>query len=139
MLSLPARVGIVGCGNISKQYFTVAQRLPAFEIVAVADLYRDAAERAAAQWNIPRVLDVDALLADPDIDIVLNLTIPAAHHEVALAALKNGKSVYNEKPLALSLAHGQELIAVAQERWIARGLRTGYILRGRVAIGAQVN
>lgn len=112
---------MVGCGNISKQYFTVAQRLSAFDIVAVADINRQAAERAAAQWQIPRVLTVDELLADPEIDIVLNLTIPAAHHSVALAALQHGKSVYNEKPLALSVAEGQQLLTVAHEH----GLRIG--------------
>jgi predicted dehydrogenase len=119
--TLPARIGIIGCGNISKQYLNVAQRLPAIEIVACADLNRQAAEAAAAQWQIPRVLDVDQLLADPEIDIIINLTIPAAHYEVALAALEAGKSVYTEKPLALDVENGRHLLAVAAEK----GLRVG--------------
>jgi predicted dehydrogenase len=119
--TLPARIGMIGCGNISKQYFTVAQRLPTIEIAAVADLRREAAEAAAAQWNIPRVLGVDELLADPEIDIVLNLTIPGAHFSVAKAALEAGKSVYSEKPLALRASEGQELLELAA----AKGLRIG--------------
>ena len=121
MNTLPARIGMIGCGNISKQYFTVAQRLPTIEIAAVADLRREAAEAAAAQWNIPRVLGVDELLADPEIDIVLNLTIPGAHFSVAKAALEAGKSVYSEKPLALRASEGQELLELAA----AKGLRIG--------------
>ncbi|MCB0116387.1 MAG: Gfo/Idh/MocA family oxidoreductase [Caldilineaceae bacterium] len=112
---------MIGCGNISKQYFTVAQRLPTIEIAAVADLRREAAEAAAAQWNIPRVLSVDELLADPDIDIVLNLTIPGAHFDIDKAALEAGKSVYSEKPLALRAADGQQLLELAA----SKGLRIG--------------
>ena len=130
MKTLPARIGMIGCGNISKQYFTVAQRLPSIDIVAVADLRREAAEAAAEQWNIPRLLGVDELLADADIDIVLNLTIPGAHYEVALAALEAGKSVYNEKPLALRAAQGQHLLSVAAQKGVRVGCAPDTFLGG---------
>ncbi|MBX2999789.1 MAG: Gfo/Idh/MocA family oxidoreductase [Caldilineaceae bacterium] len=121
---------MIGCGNISKQYFTVARRLPDIEIVACADLRREAAEAAAAQWKIPRVLGVDELLADPDIDIVLNLTIPGAHYEICLAALEAGKSVYVEKPLALTVEHGRHLLAVADEKRLRIGCAPDTFLGG---------
>ncbi|MER3485877.1 MAG: oxidoreductase, partial [Chloroflexota bacterium] len=70
---------------------------------------------------VPRALPVEALLADPEIDLVLNLTIPAAHAEIALAAVRSGKSVYSEKPLAIELADAKQLLEEAQRR----GVRVG--------------
>jgi predicted dehydrogenase len=118
---LPATVGLIGCGNISTTYLKVAQTLGAFQIVACADVRREAAEAQAAQFNIARVCSVDELLADPAIEIVLNLTTPESHSTIALAALAAGKSVYNEKPLAMSRADGLQMLATAKER----GLRVG--------------
>jgi predicted dehydrogenase len=81
----------------------------------------EAAQAMAEQYGVPRVLSVEALLADPSIEIVLNLTIPQAHGEIGLAALAAGKSVYNEKPLALTRDEGRQMLALAAEK----GLRVG--------------
>ena len=116
----PARIGLIGCGNICDRYFNFCRTFVDIEIVACADLLSERARAKAAQYGV-RALEVDELLCDPDIDIVLNLTIPQAHAEVDLAALEAGKHVYSEKPLALDLADGQRVLASAAER----GLRVG--------------
>lgn len=116
----PAMVGLIGCGNISDRYFKYCPTFVDVEIVACADLLPERAREKAAQHGV-RALAVHELLNDPDVDIVLNLTIPQAHAEVDLAALEAGKHVYSEKPLALDLADGQRVLASAEER----GLRVG--------------
>lgn len=120
MSKAPARVGVVGCGAISGAYLAVAQRLSAFKIVACADLLMERAKERAATYGL-RACTVEELLADPSIDLVLNLTTPKAHAEIARRALEAGKSVYNEKPLALERAEAQGLLTLAG----ARGLRVG--------------
>jgi predicted dehydrogenase len=108
-----AKVGVIGCGNISGIYFKNSQWLDDLEVVACADLLSERAEAKAREFNIPKSCPVAELLADPEIEIVLNLTIPKAHAEVALAALKAGKHVYGEKPLAVNRAEGQKIMAAA--------------------------
>lgn len=119
--SKPVAVGVIGCGNISGAYMRMLQTLPIVQVVACADLRPEAAQALAAQFDIPRVLTVAALLADPDIEIVLNLTTPQGHGEIARAALAAGKSVYNEKPLALTREEGRQMLAASA----AQGLRVG--------------
>jgi predicted dehydrogenase len=115
------RVGIVGCGVISGAYLKRLPTFPFLEVAAVADLLPERARERAAEFGIPRSCSPTELLADPDIDLVVNLTTPAAHASLALAAIEAGKSVYTEKPLALTRAEGQSVIAAAD----ARGLRVG--------------
>ncbi len=109
------KVGIIGCGNISTIYLKSPQVFPILDITTCADLDRSRAEAQAAQFGI-RAAEVEELLADPEIEIVINLTIPAAHAEVAQAALAHGKSVYSEKPLALNTADGRALLDTARTR-----------------------
>ena len=120
-MSDKVKVGIVGCGNISSRYL---ENMPPFEIIevaAVADIIPERAEAQAEKWGVPKAYSVDELLADPEIEIVVNLTIPNAHYEVALAALKAGKSAYNEKPLALTRAQGKELVETARAQGVLLG------------------
>src|SRR5919199_3268581 len=115
------RVGIVGCGVISGIYL---KNLPAFdlvEVVACADLVLERAQARAAEFGVPRACLPDELLADPAIELVVNLTIPNAHAPVALAAVDSGKSVYNEKPLAVERAQGAELLRRAQAKGVLVG------------------
>lgn len=120
-MNLPAQVGIIGCGNVNRAYQSAAPRLGAIRYAACADIRREAAENLAAQHNIPRVLSVEEMLADPAIDIILNLTIPGAHYEIAMAALAAGKHVYSEKPLSLTFAEGEALVAEAARRGLLVG------------------
>lgn len=107
------RIGIVGVGVISKVYLeTLAARSDA-RITAVADLDMTRATAVAATIPGARALEVSALLASPDVDVVLNLTIPAAHADIALAAIANAKHVYGEKPLAVDLASGRRVMDAA--------------------------
>jgi predicted dehydrogenase len=118
---LPIRVGVVGCGLISQIYLRNCELLPAVQVVACADLLRERAEEAARTFGVPRVCSVDELVADDEVEAVLNLTIPAAHAELNLRALEAGKHIYSEKPLAITREDGQRILALAAER----GLRVG--------------
>jgi predicted dehydrogenase len=114
-------VGIVGCGNISGIYLEAGKKWEILNIAACADIDLERAQAQAAKYGVPKAGSVAELLADPSIDIVINLTIPAAHAEVALAALSAGKSVYNEKPLALDREQARQMLDLAREK----GLRVG--------------
>ena len=116
----PLRIGVVGVGKISEQYFAEFPKLPGLKLVAVADLDASRAAAVAAEQGVP-ALTVDELIASPDVDAVLNLTIPAAHAEVALRALAAGKHVYGEKPLALNPDEATPVLRLGVER----GLRVG--------------
>ncbi len=122
MATRKVKVGIIGCGTISAIYLKNMKRL--FEIlnvVACADLVMEKAEAAAAEYDGVRAVTVEGLLADDEIEIVVNLTIPAAHAEVALAAVAAGKSVYNEKPLALARKEGRRLLQAASAKGVLVG------------------
>ncbi len=114
-------VGIVGCGNISKAYAAAGKRFENFEIVACADLDGARAEAFAAEHGIAKAQTVEELLANGDVRLVINLTVPAAHAEVALKAIKAKKHVYNEKPLALRRREARELIGLAREKNVRLG------------------
>ena len=115
-------IGMIGTGTISDIYLTNAtKRFANLDIVAVADLVRERAEAQAAKHGIPNVLTVDELISDPAIDVVLNLTIPAAHHEIAKKTILAGKSAFSEKPLAVEPAEGQELVDLASQHGVMIG------------------
>jgi predicted dehydrogenase len=113
-------IGIVGCGNIAMTYLRNAALFAGLEPLACADVVPAQAALRAGEYRL-RPCTVEALLADPAIDLVLNLTVPAAHHDVTLAALAAGKHVFTEKPLALSTEAGQRLVAEARARNLALG------------------
>lgn len=114
------RVGLVGCGNISDTYLKSCPTFESLAVTACADLDPARAKAKAAQYGV-RALTVDQLLQDPDIDLVINLTVPAAHAEINLAALQAGKHVHTEKPLAIERDDGRRTLELAQ----ARGRRVG--------------
>lgn len=116
-----AKVGIIGCGNISGIYFQAGKTFDAIEIVGCADLIHDRAKASANEHGCKAYKTVDELLADPDIEIVMNLTIPIAHAEIAFKAIEAGKSVHNEKPLAITRADGKKMLEMAK----AKGVRVG--------------
>ncbi len=90
-------------------------------ITAVADLIRARAEEQAELYQITRVLSTDEMLDDPSIDIILNLTTPDAHAEIAFQALNAGKSVYNEKPLAITREDGKKMLSLAKQKGLLVG------------------
>jgi predicted dehydrogenase len=107
------QIGIVGSGFISRAYLRAAQDFPSLRIIACSDVNFAAAEEKAREFGV-KAQSVDELLADPAIDLVLNLTVPQSHGSISLRAVKAGKHVYSEKPLALSTKEADELVAVAQ-------------------------
>lgn len=114
------KVGIIGCGNISGIYLKNCRVLPGLQLVACADVLPERAEAKAREHGI-NALSVDALLESKEIDLVIDLTVPAAHGLVNQRALEAGKHVYSEKPLAVSRAEGAAAVDLAQRL----GLRIG--------------
>lgn len=117
----PHRVGIVGLGVISRQYLTTLAGHPGVRVTAVADLDAARAEAVAAELPGAEAVSVERLVDGADVDTVLNLTIPAAHAEIALAAIAGGKHLYAEKPLAVTFEDGRSVVDAAA----AAGLRVG--------------
>ncbi|MFB9375984.1 Gfo/Idh/MocA family protein [Kineococcus gynurae] len=119
-MNSPLRVGIVGAGNISGQYSASFAKLPQLQVQAVCDL-DPARAQALADAHGARVSSLEDLLAAADVDAVLNLTLPSMHADVARAAIGSGKHVYGEKPLAMTVADGREVVKAAA----AAGVRAG--------------
>lgn len=113
-------VGLIGCGNISSAYLARAKTFANIAFVGVVDMNAAAAEERGAEFGLP-AMTPEALLAHPDVDIVLNLTPPVAHFAVSKMALEAGKHVYCEKPFVLDVAEDKELMQLAEPR----GLRIG--------------
>ena len=113
-------IGIIGCGNISHSYLKGAARSELVRVKAVADLRMEAAQAQAAEYGV-QALTVDQLLADPDVQIIINLTIPVAHAPVSLQIVEAGKHVYSEKPLGTRHAEAEALMLAAT----AKGVRVG--------------
>ncbi|MFF4503532.1 Gfo/Idh/MocA family protein [Streptomyces sp. NPDC001401] len=122
------RIGVVGLGVISRAYLDTLLGHPAIRVTAVADL--DAARSAAVAAELPgaRALTVEALLSSPDVDTVLNLTVPAAHAEIALGAAGHGKNVYGEKPLAATLVDAQAVMEAAEKAGVGVGCAPDTVL-----------
>ncbi|MFZ4682982.1 MAG: Gfo/Idh/MocA family protein, partial [Terrimicrobiaceae bacterium] len=123
-------VGIIGCGNISKIYAEAGKKFENIEIAACADIDVSRAQALAKEFGIPKALTVDELLADSGISLVINLTVPSVHGEVALKALKKGKHVYNEKPLALRRHEARQMIGLAREKKLRIGCAPDTFLGG---------
>ena len=115
-------VGVIGCGNISKAYFSLSPLFRGIKMRACADINMDAAKARAKEFKL-RAETVDELLKDDEIDIIVNLTIPAVHYEVSKAVLDAGKHVYSEKPFVLSIEEGLDLKKRAEKK----GLRLSLI------------
>ena len=117
----PVRVGLVGCGHVSGRYLQNISASPEIEVVACADALPENAARVALEHGIAESLTVDHLMSHDGVELVLNLTIPAAHAAVSMQALEAGKHVYTEKPLAGDVEEGRRILRRAAKL----GLRVG--------------
>ena len=117
----PVGVGIIGTGVIANAYAGKIRTFPHLELVACADIVQERADAFAEQHEVAKPLTVDKLLDDPDVQVVVNLTVPQAHVEVSAAAIGRGKSVYGEKPLGLERVGAASLVEGAA----AAGVRLG--------------
>lgn len=114
------RVGVVGCGNISHAYLHNASMFRSIRPVACADLNPDTARRQAEAFGL-KAMDNYEIIASPEVDLLLNLTVPAAHFEISMQALQAGKHVFTEKPLATNAAEGRQLVEAAKVRGLLIG------------------
>ncbi|WP_432563316.1 Gfo/Idh/MocA family protein [Kineococcus sp. SYSU DK003] len=117
----PVGIGIIGAGVISGTYLENLTSFPDVQVHAIGDLFPEAAKARAEEHGVPHHGGIDSVLGNEDVEIVINLTIPAAHVEVSLAAISAGKHVWSEKPVALDREGGQRLIGAAD----AAGVRLG--------------
>ncbi|MBC7725737.1 MAG: Gfo/Idh/MocA family oxidoreductase [Burkholderiaceae bacterium] len=117
----PVRIGLIGCGNVSRQYLLNIAGRPGLVVVACADIVPESALSVSREFGIQQVCTVDQLLAHPHVDLVLNLTLPIVHAAISLRALDAGKHVYSEKPFALSVEDARSILELARER----GLQVG--------------
>ena len=114
----PVKVGIIGCGAISNAYFNGCKTFPILKIVHCADIDLERAKAKAAEHGIPRHGSVEQLLADPEVDVVVNLTIPRVHACVNQQAIAAGKHIYCEKPFSISREEGLPVLAAAKEKGV---------------------
>lgn len=117
----PLGVGIIGTGVISQTYLENLTSFPDIAVVAVGDLIAERAQAKAEEFGIPSWGTADDVLANPDVELVVNLTIPAVHVEVSRAAVAAGKHVWTEKPIGLDRESTRELLAAAGQAGVRIG------------------
>jgi predicted dehydrogenase len=117
----PVKVGVIGCGAISNAYFKANKTFEILDFVACADLMMDRAKAKAEEHGIPTACTVEELLANDEIELVINLTVPKVHAEVNEAIINAGKSPYVEKPFAVSREDGQKIIKLAKDKGVLTG------------------
>ncbi|MCM3522458.1 Gfo/Idh/MocA family protein [Curtobacterium sp. P97] len=121
-------VGFIGAGMISEQYLTNITTFPDVEVVRIGDIDTERAAASAAKWGIPASGTGDEVLTDPDVEIVVNLTLPATHVEVSTAALRAGKHVWSEKPIGVDRESAAGLVALADELGLRLGIAPDTVL-----------
>ncbi|WP_332714679.1 Gfo/Idh/MocA family protein [Pelagibacterium mangrovi] len=122
-------VGILGAGNISAAYLALAPLFKGIEVRAVADILPQAAKARADEFNVAAQTP-DQLLANPEVDVIVNLTIPEAHYRVSREIVSAGKHAYSEKPLVLTLQEGEDLKVAAEANGVQVGCAPDTFLGG---------
>ena len=125
------KVGLIGCGHISETYFRAEKYFNNIKITKCADIIHQNAKKCAKTYNI-KALSVKDLLKDKEVEIILNLTIPKAHYQVAKKSLINGKHIYSEKPLAINFNDGKELLKIAKRKKLYIGNAPDTFLGGGI-------
>ena len=114
------KVGLIGCGHIAETYFRAHKYFNNFRIIKCADINPISSRRCAKTYKI-QSLSVNDLLKDNEVEIILNLTPPKVHYQIAKKSLTNGKHVYSEKPLSINLKDGKELLKIARKKKLYLG------------------
>ena len=130
----PLRLGVIGLGDICHAYLSNLQKYPEkVELYACACRTPSKAEEKKEKYGFQKACaDGESLIRDPEVDVILNLTTPAAHYAYNLAALKAGKHVYTEKPLAATFAEGREIMELAREKGLYVGCAPDTFMGARV-------
>lgn len=126
----PVKTGVIGCGNISSAYLKSFGLFDIVDVVACADIRLEVAQDCAKSFALPHACSPDELLADPNVELIVNLTPANEHYAVSAAALAAGKSVYSEKPLATDREHARSLREVAESRGLSFGCAPDTVLGG---------
>lgn len=132
------KIGVIGCGNISPAYFKGCKLYENIEVVACADVAREAAEKRAEEFGVPQVLEVDELLGHPEVDIVLNITTPQFHAPINKRILEAGKHAYCEKPFATTREEGREVLELAKAKGLYVGCAPDTFLNGALQTGREL-
>ncbi len=109
------KIGIIGCGTISSIYMENCLKFEHLELIGCADLDVQRAKAQAEKFGIPKAYSVEEILADTDIQLIINLTIPKVHAAVSIQVLESGKHVYSEKPLAVTREEGRQILETAKK------------------------
>lgn len=126
-------IGVLGIGDISDVYFNNLKKYDIVNVVACAGRDLEKARKKANQHNIPKAYATSReLIQDPEIDIILNLTVPEVHAQLTIEALQAGKHVYTEKPLGATLEEGEKILALSQEKGLYVGCAPDTFLGGRL-------
>ena len=125
------KVGLIGCGHIAETYFRAEKYFNNIKIIKCADINLNAARKCSKEYGI-KFLTVNEILKDQEVEIILNLTIPRAHYEISKKALLNGKHVYSEKPLAINLKDGKELLKISRRKKLYLGNAPDTFLGGGI-------
>ena len=131
----PVGIGFIGAGNISDQYLTNLTKFPDVKVLFISDIDLERAASQAKKYSVSKSGTVEELLADPEIEIVVNLTVPTAHADVDLKCVAAGKHVWSEKPYAVTREEAQAveeaakragvLVCVAPDTILGGGIQTG--------------
>ena len=125
------KVGLIGCGHIAETYFRAEKYFNNIKIIKCADINLKAARKCSKVYGV-KFLSVNEILKDQEVEIILNLTIPKAHYEISKKALLNGKHVYSEKPLAINLKDGKELLKISKRKNLYLGNAPDTFLGGGI-------
>ena len=125
------KVGLIGCGHIAETYFRAEKYFNNIKIIKCADINLKAARKCSKEYGV-KLLSVNEILKDHEVEIILNLTIPKAHYEISKKALLNGKHVYSEKPLAINLKDGKELLKISRRKKLYLGNAPDTFLGGGI-------
>ncbi|TDW72203.1 putative dehydrogenase [Curtobacterium sp. PhB25] len=121
-------IGFIGAGMISEQYLANLTTFPDVEVVRIGDIDTERAAASASKWGVAASGDGASVLADPDVEIVINLTLPATHVAVSMDALRAGKHVWSEKPIGVDRASAASLVELADSLGLKLGIAPDTVL-----------
>jgi len=115
------RIAIVGCGFVADYYLSTLRLHPELKLLGVMDKDQSRAQKFSTMHQVRQYQDLDELLADQQVDLVVNLTDPRSHFQISKAALQAGKHVYSEKPLGMTMDEARSLVSLAKEKSLSIG------------------
>ncbi len=121
-------IGFIGAGMISEQYLANLTTFPDVEVVRIGDIDTERAAASASKWGVAASGDGASVLTDPDVEIVINLTLPATHVAVSMDALRAGKHVWSEKPIGVDRASAASLVELADSLGLKLGIAPDTVL-----------